>query len=101
MSEETEYVCAECGEPALIEEEYEVFAASYGCAGTDFRYLCKEHFLECFSIHTHHSIKCHCCGKDLSNMNEFYSFWDDELYCSIECLAKKANGLELLSELEE
>ena len=69
MSEKTEYVCAECGKPAIIEEEYEVFAPSYGCAGTDFRYLCKEHFLECFPIHTHHSVKCNCCGKDLSTMN--------------------------------
>ena len=45
--------------------------------------------------------KCHCCGKDLSEEKEFYSFWDDELYCSIECLAKKANGVELFSDLEE
>lgn len=92
--------CAECGEQAIVLEEYETFAASYGCSGTDFRPLCKDHFLECFGIHKHHNLSCSCCGKELSNFQEFYSLWDDELYCSMECLIKKTNGVELVEDVQ-
>lgn len=95
-----EYKCVECGKPAILAGEYETFASSYGCTGTDYRYYCKDCLFEIFNIHTHHSTKCSCCGKDLSTAKEFYSFWDDELYCSIECLARKARGIELISDME-
>lgn len=91
--------CAECEKRAIVEEEYETFAPSYGCSGTDFRPLCKEHFLECFGIHKHNNLSCYCCGKSLNESSEFYSLCDDEFYCCLECLIKGTRGVEPLEDI--
>jgi len=94
---EEEYKCANCGAPASIAEEYATFASSYGCTGSEFRFYCKDCFIDRVDFYEHNSMKCNYCGKELDN-KKFYSFYD-ELYCSLECFLKAAPDCSFIEDV--
>ncbi len=97
--DEQEYKCCSCGKLAECAEEYATFGASFGCTGTDFRFYCKECFIETFEVGVHKDNRCSHCGKELDFKSEVYS-QPCGLYCSFECMMHDIHAVYPLSDLE-